>query len=688
MKELNILGRRLTFKVEPVETPETHEISPREMVNKRIFILICILFIIPLSSKLFLIKENLSVGDTVKKDIVAPFSVKYNDKLAKDEIVKKVIEESQKEYIFLNDVAPKSYRNLEKFFLDLDKLGTTPDQNDLEEFLTKTKYPLSKGTVLKLAASPNKKSIENEVKNKLEELYSIGIKNDEKYLENLMDSLKNELSLEKIELLSIFLMPNFIYDEEKTASAIKERVDSIDDVIVQINAGETVLKKGSTVTKSDIEKLKKLGIYGELSNSPLILGNIFFLVIISTLFFITVRKFLFYEVLKKSYYFSTIMAVAGYLIIARFTRSELFFLLPIDALFLLLGILVSEKYTLIISSFVIFYSLGFKGVDQLFFMTSVTSLVGCIYGLQKIKNRAHLINAGLYLGLLKSVICIGILLVSRSDFITIAVFSSQLFFSGVFSGMLTIALLPYFERTFNILTNMKLLELGDLSHPLLRQLAVNAPGTFQHSMMVATLSENAADAIGADATFARVAAYYHDIGKMKRPNFYVENQHDGINPHESLSPSLSTLIITAHTRDGIEMAKEYKIPKEIRDIMTEHQGTTLLAYFYNKAKKEIPNINENDYRYEGPKPRTKESAIIMLADSIEAAVRSLDEKTPTSIEKMLRKIIAGKIEDNQLSEADLTFKEIEIIIKTFTKVLMGIHHVRIKYPEIKKGNKS
>jgi putative nucleotidyltransferase with HDIG domain len=199
-------------------------------------------------------------------------------------------------------------------------------------------------------------------------------------------------------------------------------------------------------------------------------------------------------------------------------------------------------------------------------------------------------------------------------------------------------------------------------------------------MMVATLSEQATEAIGGNHVLARVASYYHDIGKMKRPQFYVENQSDGVNPHNNLSPSLSTLIITSHTKDGDEMGREYNIPKEIRDIMYEHQGTTLLAYFYNKAKQTNPNLEESDFRYSGPKPRSKESAVIMLADSIEAAVRSLDEKTPVTIDKMLRKIIHSKVEEGQLSDADLTFKEIEIIIQTFTKVLMSIHHVRLKYP--------
>jgi putative nucleotidyltransferase with HDIG domain len=258
--------------------------------------------------------------------------------------------------------------------------------------------------------------------------------------------------------------------------------------------------------------------------------------------------------------------------------------------------------------------------------------------------------------------------------------NSELFGSGIFSGMLTIALLPYFEETFNILTKLKLIELGDLSHPLLRKMALEAPGTFNHSMLVATLSEQAAECIGADSTFTRVACYYHDIGKMKRPNFYVENQHSGINPHDNLSPTLSTMIIKAHTKDGQEMGKKYKIPKEIRDIMAEHQGTTLLAYFYNKVKKDNPDINESDFRYDGPKPKTKESAIIMLADSIEAAVRSMDEKNPIEVEKMIRRIIGNKMDDAQLSDADLTLKEIELIINSFVKTFQGVYHSRIKYP--------
>lgn len=300
--------------------------------------------------------------------------------------------------------------------------------------------------------------------------------------------------------------------------------------------------------------------------------------------------------------------------------------------------------------------------------------------LKDIKTRSQLINLGVQLSIVRFILFLILCFFLTDMNVSVVMKAGEIIIAGILSGMLSIALVPYFERTFNILTRFKLLELGDLSHPLLRDLSVKTPGTFYHSMMVATLSEAAADAVGADSIFTRVACYYHDIGKMKRPKFYVENQEGGVNPHNAISPFLSALIIAAHTKEGAELGKEYKIPKEIRDIMYEHQGTTLLAYFYNKAKQIDENVQEEDFRYPGPKPKTKESAIIMLADSIEAAVRSLDEKTPITIEAMIRKIIAGKMDDGQLSDADLTFKEIETIIKVFTKTLMGIHHVRIKYP--------
>ncbi|MGL6119346.1 MAG: HDIG domain-containing metalloprotein, partial [Fusobacteriaceae bacterium] len=196
-----------------------------------------------------------------------------------------------------------------------------------------------------------------------------------------------------------------------------------------------------------------------------------------------------------------------------------------------------------------------------------------------------------------------------------------------------------------------------------------------------TLSENAAESIKADAIFCRVASYYHDIGKLKRPLAYIENQNSNENIHDNLSPFMSSLIIKSHTKDGVNLGREFALPKEIRDIMIEHQGTTTLTYFYNKAKKLDPSSQIEDFKYGGPKPKSKESAVIMLADTIEAAVRALDEKTPSSIEDLIRKLIQNKIQEEQLTDADLTFQEIEKVIASFVKTATSIHHQRIKYQQ-------
>ena len=372
--------------------------------------------------------------------------------------------------------------------------------------------------------------------------------------------------------------------------------------------------------------------------------------------------------------------MTGILLAVRFINIDFRYLIPVDIAFFLLVLLINKNYAVSLYSFVLLFLLPIFNYDLKFLAIYFIALSFAAHITGRVNTRSGIIAAGVQLAILKVVMYLLLSFFSETENFSVAINAGFIILAGLLSGMLTIAFLPYFEKTFNILTIFRLLELGDLSHPLLKKISIEAPGTFQHSMMVATLSENAATSIGANAVFCRVASYYHDLGKTKRPKFYVENQENGINPHNKISPFMSTLIITSHTRDGAELAKEYQIPKEIRDIMYEHQGTTFLAYFYNAAKKLDPTVEKDEFRYSGPKPKTKESAIIMLADSIEAAIRSLDEKTPMNMESMIRKIISGKIEDNQLSEANLTFQEIEVIIKTFVRTLVSIHHVRIKYP--------
>jgi putative nucleotidyltransferase with HDIG domain len=250
--------------------------------------------------------------------------------------------------------------------------------------------------------------------------------------------------------------------------------------------------------------------------------------------------------------------------------------------------------------------------------------------------------------------------------------------------MVASIVLPLFEWIFQITTNIKLLELSNLNLPLLKQLAERAPGTYHHSIMVGLLAEAGAEAIGADALFARVACYYHDIGKAVRPTYFIENQTYMENRHDKLTPKMSSIVLANHVKQGVEMAKQYNLPPRIVAIIPQHHGTGLMKYFYYKARQRADNSDstmlEQEFRYPGPKPQTKEAAIIMIADSSEAAARTLQEPSPTKLRNMIDMIITRIREDGQLDECDITLRELRIVAEAFVKVLMGIHHHRIAYP--------
>jgi putative nucleotidyltransferase with HDIG domain len=257
------------------------------------------------------------------------------------------------------------------------------------------------------------------------------------------------------------------------------------------------------------------------------------------------------------------------------------------------------------------------------------------------------------------------------------------FTGSIISSVLTIGFLPFFESTFDIVTNIKLLELSNPNHPLQKKLLLEAPGTYHHSILVGNLAELATEKVGGNPVLARVSAYYHDIGKLKRPMFFKENQMGNENPHDKINYNLSTLIVTSHVKDGLELAKEAKLPTVIMDAIEQHHGTSLVSYFYVTAKNNAENPEEirvEDFKYAGPIPMSKEVAIIMLADSVEAAVRSINDPTKGKIEEMVNKIIKGKLNDGQLDNCDLTLRDLNEIRKAFLKVLSGIYHQRIEYP--------
>jgi putative nucleotidyltransferase with HDIG domain len=259
------------------------------------------------------------------------------------------------------------------------------------------------------------------------------------------------------------------------------------------------------------------------------------------------------------------------------------------------------------------------------------------------------------------------------------------FAGGILTGILVAGITPIFESMFGFITDIRLLELANLNQPLFQKMIIEAPGTYHHSIIVASLVEAAAEAIGANALLAKVSAYYHDIGKLTKPQYFIENQPNNENKHDKLSPKMSSLIIISHVKDGCELSSEVKLGQQIINIIREHHGTSIVSYFYDKAKKDkdksIRSLSESDFRYPGPKPQTKEAGLVMLGDVIEASSRTLSNPTPARIHSLVRERIERIYTDGQLDECELTLRNLNTIAETFTKILTGIFHHRVDYPE-------
>jgi putative nucleotidyltransferase with HDIG domain len=321
----------------------------------------------------------------------------------------------------------------------------------------------------------------------------------------------------------------------------------------------------------------------------------------------------------------------------------------------------------------------------------VVSVLAATVGLGKAHERGRLIRAGFVGAIANAVVVLAMDLVAISlpggagaDLRALLAHAAFALAGGIVSGVLAVGLAPLFEG-LGFVTDSKLLELASLNHPLLREMIVKAPGTYHHSMMVGSLAEAAADAIGANSLLVRVGAYFHDIGKTRKPQYFIENQPSAENPHDRLTPSMSALVITSHVKEGIELGREFKLPHPIVDFIPQHHGTSLVSFFYNKALQtsdpDKGGPNEDDYRYPGPKPQSKEAAIMMLADAAEAATRSLKTHTQGAISARVEKIVNKFVGEGQLDESPLTLRDLRKVSETFVQVLMGIHHHRIEYPQ-------
>ncbi len=524
-------------------------------------------------------------------------------------------------------------------------------------------------------------------------------------------SLSSRTAREIVQELARFsIMPNKFYDKEATEEARVQAKQNTPPVVFK--EGEVIVRKGQTITP-DMYKL--------LSDSNLLQDQKHYwpqagLLILSVMLVVSLYAYLHqsggFGGLKPKYGNSQLLMLWMIFLINLITiqiaaliqtteASYTGYLAP-AALGAMLITLLLDMHLAIISSFIftlmgsIILNTGQTGLFDFkygFFIIVVS--VAAIFSINRASQRSAILKAGIMVSLFGSLAVIAQLLMTeqldRMPFIYSAAFA---FASGLLTAVLVIGIMPFFEITFGILSALKLVELSNPNHPLLRKLLTETPGTYHHSVMVGNLSEAAAEAIGANGLLCRVGSFYHDIGKTKRPSYFIENQSNIENPHDTIDPKLSKSIIVAHARDGVEMLKGYNIPKPIRDIAEQHHGTTSLKYFYHKALKQAeeqgiePDFTEDDYRYPGPKAQSKEAAVVGIADCVEAAVRSLRNPTVEQVEAMINKIIKSRLDDNQYNECDLTLKELDKIAQSLKESIIGIFHSRIEYPDDAKTKES
>ncbi len=694
-------------------------------------IIAIILLLFPISS-IFKSSELPAEGSVAKEDVVAPFTfpiLKTKQELEQD---RKMVLSNLPVILDFNPAKWDSIaREVKRFFAQVDSINRDnriPESRirsmrlvfpHLEEegiFLLSTGEDLKifssnllsilrdfykAGMVEKVEELPfgdNRKAIiltpQGEASISEDELLDIS-KAKERLLSLALVKFEHDQLLVKAmyEIGSRFLVPNLTINQKEMEARKQKALEAITDQKGMVLKGEIILAKNQKVTKKDLEKLSSLyqfRIKSGLKSNPWhfalpLLGRIFFtgaLILGLGLFLYFVKPHIFFDNNRLLMIASVLILqmVLTYLILFRWQLSE--YLIPVTIASMLLTILLDLEVGLVFT-----FSLGILlGIVSYFdfklaFITIVAGSLAC-FSVKEVTHRYRFYRPMLFVSFAYVVFIYFSESLRLSPSGAILSLCGYGLFNGFISTILTIGLLPIFESLFDVTTDITLLELSDLNHPLLKRLSLEAPGTYHHSIIVGNLAEAGAKAIGANTLLARVGAYYHDIGKVEKPEYFVENQMGAKSKHEKLTPSMSALILESHVKEGVEMAKKANLPQAVVDFISQHHGTTLMSYFYNKALEQGAEEElKDEYRYPGPKPRSKESAIVMLADAVEAASRVLEDPKPSRIKSLIKKIIDSKLSSGELSDSNLTFKELSAIQKAFLPVLISVFHPRVEYPE-------
>lgn len=531
-------------------------------------------------------------------------------------------------------------------------------------------------------------SFENTLLDLVNQLMGVGVREEDLEYEignlsttfetlNLTETQKNVGNT----LMSQAIKPNKFIDELETKRIRDIAVASVDDVVVKEN--EIIAIEGELINRQKYELIKESGLLKDSEGRDIDAKiGIALLIILGILTLFGYIYFFDRDILENNRFAVFIIIMTLTILLSKGLYAVSPYLLPVPTGGLLVSILINPILGVIANaSLTLFLGLILSLDISLIAMLLIGGTLA-IYPIVQQKQRSNILVSGSIMAVMNILVITSFGLIKGLGGREILIRDLQVFLNGIITIIITIGSLPLWENLFSILTPIKLLELSNPNHPLLKRLLVEAPGTYHHSLMVGNLSEAAADSIGGNSLLVRVGAYYHDIGKLYKPYYFKENQFGMSNPHDLLEPYESAKIILAHVTEGIKLAKEKKLPRDIIEFIDEHHGTTTVAYFYYKAKEKEALVDIEDFRYEGKKPQSKETALVMLADSVEAAVRSIKEPTREKVEDMVNKVVKGKINDAQLDECDITNKDISTIINVFINMLLSIYHDRIEYPNI------
>jgi hypothetical protein len=658
-------------------------------------------------------KVDLEVGQVSKTDIEAPRTITFIDEQKTEELRKIAAEAAKRVYEEDTEVNNNVKNRIQTFFTEIKKskeiiasAGVEVDtegllEQELEK-LEKEFSEITRETITVLLEAPPEILQQLETKatrimeNRMEEKVfpeDLPEARDQLAQEAMDTDFERVYRLALANLLESTVQPNMILNEEATRQNQEEAMKRVKPHTITVRQGEMIVRKGDVVTEDVIKILEELGLQKPGVNYLSLVGiiiTLFTVIVIASLYFYKYQPAIWNN--QKKLVFLELMIII-ILLLAKIIDSippvnNVYFpyLVPVAMASILTTVLIGMDVAIILTVFISFLvALIFQNDYNVALTGFVSGLVG-IFSVSRLSQRNDLVRAGFNVSGVLLILIAGLRLINPfNGWLAFLGHISMGVLNGVIVAILANGLLPYLENGFGLTSSVKLLELSNPGHPLLKRLLVEAPGTYHHCVIVGNLSETAADNIGADSLLARVGSYYHDIGKMRRPYFFVENYYGNDNPHEKLTANLSALIIKSHVKDGVELAREYKLPEAIIDIIKQHHGTNLISFFYQQAIEDSKHdsIEESDFRYDGPKPQFKEAAIIMLADIVEAAVRSknFNKNNHNRIEGLVRELIRNKLIEGQLDESDLSLKDLNTIAESFVKVLTGIYHQRVEYPE-------